>query len=142
MVTEVAAPVVGSDVGIGGVVGSKTVSAADPRPTPKIVMISPGVTVPCEKLAELTTVDISGAGPYTVSCASFDTPPPGVPVVTAMRRTPGFAKSAAGTVTSKAELLTSAEVSVPVSPTDVGEPLSTPAALSVMPAGRPTALHE
>ena len=58
-----------------------------------------------------------------------------------MRKTPGFARSATGTVTNIALLLTCVAASGPVRPTDVGVPLKTPAELNPIPGGRPIALQ-
>src|SRR5438552_3181067 len=88
IVTEVEGAAEGSAVGMGGVLGSKIVRAVGPSPNPKIAMTSPGASVPCRKLAELTTAVICGSGPKTWNCASFDVPPPGVGVVTAILNTP------------------------------------------------------
>src|SRR6185369_15051591 len=120
MVIEVDGAIEGSDTGMGGVFGLNSVSAAGPSPVPKTVMISPGVRVPCAKLAEFTTPKICGAGPKMDNCASLETPPPGAGVVTAMRRVPGFARYVAGTVARIAVSLTGAEVNGPVRPTEVG----------------------
>ncbi len=51
IVTEVADPAAGSETGIGGAAGLNSASDAGPRPVPKMLMISPGVIVPCLKLA-------------------------------------------------------------------------------------------
>src|SRR5260370_16049865 len=128
MFTTVAAPLAGSEVGIGGATGLNSARGAGPSPRPKMVITSPGTIAPWLKLAEFTTPRICGPGPKTTNCASFDTPPPGVGVVTAMRSVPGFARYVAGTVTKVAVSLTVDAVNGPVRPTEVGVPLKIPTA--------------
>src|SRR5207247_9045570 len=96
IVTEVACPAAGSETGMGGAAGLNSASAAGPSPVPKMLMISPGVIVPCLKLAEFTTPKVCGDGPKTANGALLDVPPPGAGVVMAMRRVPAAARQLAG----------------------------------------------